>query len=57
MEEKKKILYTGVYRIELFKTIKEIGNLLGKKCTVEILQHLSHDPMRYKELKELLESK
>jgi len=56
MEEiKEKIVTSETLKSELFKTIKEIGNLLGKRCTVEILQYLSsHDPMRYKELKMLL---
>lgn len=51
---KEKIIYPETNKIELFKTIKEIGNLLGKKGTIEILQYLSYDPMRYKDLKKLL---
>jgi DNA-binding HxlR family transcriptional regulator len=52
---KEEIVNHDTPKSELFKTIKEIGNLLGKRCTVEILQYLSsHDPMRYKELKKSL---
>lgn len=51
---KEKIIYPETNKIELFKTIKDIGNLLGKKGTIEILQYLSYDPMRYTELKKLL---
>jgi len=56
MEEiKEKIVNHETQKFELFKTIKEIGNLLSQRCTTEILQYLSsHDPMRYKELKKLL---
>lgn len=42
-------------KFKVFKTMKEIGNLLSQRCSTEILQYLSsHDPMRYKELKKLL---
>lgn len=52
MEEKE--TSSKIYRIEPFITIKEISNLLSNKFTIEILQYLNHDPMRYKELKKLL---
>ena len=49
-----KISSSKIYKIEPFLTIKEISNLLSNKLTIEILQYLNYDPMRYKELKKLL---
>ena len=40
--------------IELYKTIKEVGNILSQNFTIEIIFHLSHEPLRYKQLKKLL---
>lgn len=40
--------------IELYKTIKEVGNILSQNFSIEIIFHLSHEPLRYKQLKKLL---
>jgi DNA-binding HxlR family transcriptional regulator len=55
-EGKAKLLTPEVYKIEVFKTLKDITNLLGKKHTIKILQYLNYDPMRYKDIKNLLKS-
>ena len=55
-EEKTKLLTPEVYKIEVFKTIQEITNLLRKKHTIKILQYLNYDPMRYTDIKNLLRS-
>ena len=55
MDEKKmQVLYPETYKIELFQGMKNIGNILSQKFTVEILQYLSFEPVRYKNLIKLL---
>jgi len=44
------------YKVELYQTIKEIGNILSQDATIDIIFHLSNEPMRYKDLKKLLNS-
>ena len=42
------------YQVELYKTIREVGNILSQQITIDIIFHLSHEPLRYKQLKSLL---
>jgi len=44
----------AVSNIELYTTIKEIGRVLGKDKTAEIIFLLSNEPMRNKQLKKVL---
>lgn len=47
---------TKPYQVELYQTIREIGNILSQDFTIDIVFHLSNEPMRYKKLKKLLKS-
>ncbi len=47
-------IQTKPYQVELYQTIKEIGNILSQDTAIDIIFHLSNEPMRYKELKKLL---
>ncbi len=46
-------LQTKPYQVELYKIIKEVGNIISQESTIEILHFLSYEPMRYTKLKEL----
>lgn len=46
-----------IIQIQIYQSIKEIGKILGKEHTTNILYHLSIEPMRYSQIKNLLKCK
>ena len=56
--EKQQVLriQTKPYQVELYQTIREIGNILSQDYTIDIIFHLSNEPARYKKLKKLLKA-
>ncbi len=45
------------FQVDLYQTMKEVGNIISQDNTIDILSYLSYEPMRYKKLQDLTRCK
>jgi len=45
------------YHFELYQTTREVGNIISKEKSIDLLYYCSYEPMRYKKLQELTKCK
>jgi DNA-binding HxlR family transcriptional regulator len=50
----KQITKVRIHKVQLFKSIKEVSNILSWEYSIDIVFLLSKEPMRYKQLKKEL---